>query len=115
MAGDARHVVWFEEITRRDVPRVGGKNALVRQKPGGGDNRQQAQHIRDGVSNTSSVTYRGFWCYMAAILAAIGGRILCFGQRVEGAFRFGAGGFGANPSEPTSSSHAKFQFSERWS
>jgi pyruvate,water dikinase len=29
MAADAQHVVWFEEITRHDVARVGGKNASL--------------------------------------------------------------------------------------
>jgi pyruvate,water dikinase len=29
MIGDAQQVVWFEEITRQDVPRVGGKNASL--------------------------------------------------------------------------------------
>jgi pyruvate,water dikinase len=29
MATDARHVVWFEEIARHDVARVGGKNASL--------------------------------------------------------------------------------------
>lgn len=29
MAADAQHIVWFEEITRHDVARVGGKNASL--------------------------------------------------------------------------------------
>ena len=29
MTTDARHVVWFEELRRDDVPRVGGKNASL--------------------------------------------------------------------------------------
>jgi pyruvate,water dikinase len=29
MAADAQHVVWFEQITRHDVARVGGKNASL--------------------------------------------------------------------------------------
>ena len=29
MPADAAHVVWFEELGRRDVPRVGGKNASL--------------------------------------------------------------------------------------
>ena len=29
MAANAQQIVWFEEIRRHDVPRVGGKNASL--------------------------------------------------------------------------------------
>ena len=29
MANNTSHVVWFEELRRADVPRVGGKNASL--------------------------------------------------------------------------------------
>lgn len=29
MDGNARHVIWFDDLTRHDVPRVGGKNASL--------------------------------------------------------------------------------------
>ena len=29
MDGNARHVIWFDKLSRHNVPRVGGKNASL--------------------------------------------------------------------------------------
>ncbi len=56
MAADAQHVVWFEEITRHDVARVGGKNASLGEMVGNLD--AKGVKVPPGFATTADAYWR---------------------------------------------------------
>nr|CCD31979.1 Phosphoenolpyruvate synthase [Methylocystis sp. SC2] len=59
MAKDASPVIWFEELRRNDVPRVGGKNASL------GEMVRNLEKRGVRVPTGFATTADAYWCFIA--------------------------------------------------
>ena len=92
MTMDTRHVVWFEELRRRDVPRVGGKNASLGEMVG--SLAERGVKVPPGFATTADAYWRfvehnGLSERIASVLADLeAGRMALpgAGQAIRSAF-----------------------------